>query len=621
MNFLKRMCVGRVIRKYSFCTKLRKELGVSRLRQAKSTSKTAETAERIVRSVKHFLEEDRNSIMAPGKRDTITRFKQKKQKRYITDSLKNLHLKYVKEANMNISYSLFCRMRPFWIVQPKLSDRDTCMCIIHENAKLKVQKLKQLGVLEDSNLDEIAKQLCCAKSEVGKSCMFRECKGCRDKKLIVNKKSEQETFYWEWQQVKEQREKKNGGKLAQYVVKMVTKVKLKCTIIQLISRLEESMNRRVCRHIYCMRHQFEILRQKKLELTEQETMIHVDFSENFTCKFAKQVQSAHFGSNNIQITLHTGVLYLHDGNFFPFCTISSSARHDPAAIWAHLSPVLDWVQTDYQAVQKIHFVSDGPTTQYKNRNHIFLLEKEMYKRELHATWNYTEAGHGKGAPDGVGGALKRTADRLIALGKDIPTADVFYQIMKKETTIRLMYIEQEIIENFETPEKVPAVEGIMKVKQVLTANPSQQNQNSLLQGQIMTRQLSCFCKQFCKCYNSRIFMMSASSGTSVVESVNLGDPVSSHGTRQQFSAGDWCLVLWEDDIYPGLIIKDEPQCQKVKVQALHPSTQNRFTWPEEEDVLFYKYEDVVGLIPKPSKVSHNLFTLDKEAVKHYGLII
>ena len=159
---------------------LRKELGVSRLIQAKSTSKTAETAERIVRSVKHFLEEDRNSIMVPGKRDTIIRFKQKKQKRYITDSLKNLHLKYVKEANMNISYSLFCRMRPFWIVQPKLSDRDTCMCIIqdtcmciiHENAKLKVQKLKQLRGLEDSNLDEIAKPLCCAKSEVGESCMF-----------------------------------------------------------------------------------------------------------------------------------------------------------------------------------------------------------------------------------------------------------------------------------------------------------------------------------------------------------------------------------------------------------------------------------------------------------------
>lgn len=37
------------------------------------------------------------------------------------------------------------------------------------------------------------------------------------------------------------------------------------------------------------------------------------------------------------------------------------------------------------------------------------------------TWNYSESGHGKGAPDGVGGTLKRTADQLIAEGKDLAT--------------------------------------------------------------------------------------------------------------------------------------------------------------------------------------------------------
>lgn len=36
------------------------------------------------------------------------------------------------------------------------------------------------------------------------------------------------------------------------------------------------------------------------------------------------------------------------------------------------------------------------------------------------SWNYYEAGHGKGAPDGIGGYLKRIADGLVARGTDIP---------------------------------------------------------------------------------------------------------------------------------------------------------------------------------------------------------
>lgn len=39
------------------------------------------------------------------------------------------------------------------------------------------------------------------------------------------------------------------------------------------------------------------------------------------------------------------------------------------------------------------------------------------------SWNYSETGHGKGAPDGVGGVLKRTADHIVARGNDIPNID------------------------------------------------------------------------------------------------------------------------------------------------------------------------------------------------------
>lgn len=44
----------------------------------------------------------------------------------------------------------------------------------------------------------------------------------------------------------------------------------------------------------------------------------------------------------------------------------------------------------------------------------------------HVKWNYTEAGHGKGPADGVGGAIKRTADDLVNAGNDIPDAETLY---------------------------------------------------------------------------------------------------------------------------------------------------------------------------------------------------
>ena len=120
----------------------------------------------------------------------------------------------------------------------------------------------------------------------------------------------------------------------------------------------ESLNKFVCKH------QFQSLQKKKKELA-----IHIDFSEHFNCKHAEQVQSAHFGASHSQVTLHTGVLYT---------------------------------------------ATDGPTTQYCNWRNLYLFLSEIRETGfVKATRNFTEAGHGKAAPDGVGRALKCKQIRLL----------------------------------------------------------------------------------------------------------------------------------------------------------------------------------------------------------------
>lgn len=80
-----------------------------------------------------------------------------------------------------------------------------------------------------------------------------------------------------------------------------------------------------------------------------------------------------------------------------------------------MSPVLDHVKTHYPSVNVVHFFSDGPCTQYRQKGNFYMFSTELFKQGFQkGTWSFFEAGHGKGAPDGVGGVLKRTADRLIS---------------------------------------------------------------------------------------------------------------------------------------------------------------------------------------------------------------
>ena len=126
-------------------------------------------------------------------------------------------------------------------------------------------------------------------------------------------------------------------------------------------------------------------------------LIHVDFSENYSCKYSSQVQAVHFGASHQQATLHTGVLYV-GRHPEPVCfnTISPSRHKGPPAIWQHLHPVLDYLQAQHPQVSVLHFLSDGPCTEYKQRGAV----RRGFKA---GSWKFSEASHRKGAPDGAGG--------------------------------------------------------------------------------------------------------------------------------------------------------------------------------------------------------------------------
>lgn len=79
----------------------------------------------------------------------------------------------------------------------------------------------------------------------------------------------------------------------------------------------------------------------KTNLKSNEAIIHTDFSENFACKLAAEVQSFHFGDSTNQVSLHTGIMYTSQEKPLLFATVSPNREHGPAAIWAHLKPILE----------------------------------------------------------------------------------------------------------------------------------------------------------------------------------------------------------------------------------------------------------------------------------------
>lgn len=165
--------------------------------------------------------------------------------------------------------------------------------------------------------------------------------------------------------------------------------------------------------------------------------MHIDFSENYSLKYGAEVQSFHLGGNRQQVSLHTAVIHNHDfatGSVAPtsMCTISRCLRHDAPAVWVHLIIIIDETTKSNPFIDTIHMLSDSPTSQYRNKFVFYLISqlKNDFAQIEKVTWSYSEAGHGKGAPDSVGAVMKRTADHIVNFGHDILSTKVKTSLLR-----------------------------------------------------------------------------------------------------------------------------------------------------------------------------------------------
>ena len=445
------------------------------------------------RAVQNFFEDDSNSRMAAGKKEFITRKTVRKQKRYLLDTIFNLYKKFM-TGNFKISYQTFCRLRPFWVVKPKAQNRDTCLCIVHSNIDMKLSALHTANILTYNNHQKLLEDLCCDRYNV--DCLARSCHTCLNKNPKYKEFNDRKVIkYKMWvcerQQIHDFKTKKP---------RLVTKYLIKTFEVhprQLITHLQEALQK-FLDHQRNIVHQYKAMNDLKSNLQDEEVLIHVDFSENYCTKYAEEIQAFHFGGSRAQLSLHTVVVYLRN-SILSFCTVSKNIAHSPAAIWTHLRPIF---KTLPRGIKRVHFLSDGPVTQYRNKTMFFIMATKLSEEISdikNFTWNYTESGHGKGAPDGIGATCKRTADFVVNSGGDINNIDQFVKVIQERClSITCIAIDgkdiQAMVDKVEgEASNQKSFKGTLDVHQVAGVYSSSILGLSTKCKTLIMKSLSCFC--------------------------------------------------------------------------------------------------------------------------------
>lgn len=281
-NDAHKVVVGPILKKYRLLAEAKAKLAVSdkgirKFGSGPSTSKQhARRTNPAAPVIREFFLRDDVSMPTAGKRETITRAKNKKQKRILTDSLKNLFEKFRSEFTIHkVSYTTFTRFRPFYVVPPPPAEkRETMKCKIHYNAELKALKLHHHGVLKSGNLSALVENVVCSTEE--RACMYRECRQCKDNMIHIYadttlRSSKEKITYSEWNSVKEQRQS-HKGEIEVQVTKKVTK---EDSITNLCVTFEDDFQA-LLMHEYRISHQFKSIRQLKETLKENECILQID---------------------------------------------------------------------------------------------------------------------------------------------------------------------------------------------------------------------------------------------------------------------------------------------------------------------------------------------------------
>lgn len=403
--------------------KVRREYGVLGEMPHVKGWKLPETTKQLVLD---FYNDDEYSRIQPGKKDSVSVGGIHMQKRLLLLNLKELY-KLFKEKyqhlNLKIGWSTFCALRPKWcIIAGASGTHNVCVCIYHQNCKL---KLKALGINE--SLKDIMPALVCDSSS--KTCMLGLCAKCPSVDTIATKLKNKVKSKTASQGLSEETEATEDPfeeeiDLDEFYLddpikyKEWTKtdgsdlVSKTCKVRELIDLSAHALKKLVPHHFISV-DQAAFLRKYKEEMGRNQAVIMMDFAMNYSCLIQDASQSYHWSKKGV--TVHPVVIYLKDENnevqHENLCFISDDLVHDVSMVKLIQEKTITFIKEKYPHVNEVMYMTDGCAGQYKNCFSFLNLCKHFHMYGIKATWCFFATSHGKSPCDGIGGTVKREATK------------------------------------------------------------------------------------------------------------------------------------------------------------------------------------------------------------------
>ena len=238
--------------------------------------------------------------------------------------------------------------------------------------------------------------------------------------------------------------------------------------------------------------------------------------------------------------------------------------------------------------------------------------------EITASWQYFEAGHGKGPCDGVGGTAKRQADSAVKRQIcSIQNADDFYAWGCTQESSNLHYMFVSSTKCNDTYEELKQL-NIKPVKSTMNVH----SVVPLADNCIAVRDTSCFCHD---CFSDGLFHPQCSGWTthiiestvvqsnqdtdmnnnnlsvndvSAQEHINADDIV-----RHQYGTNTFVAALYDEKWYISKILEYDPEDNSYQMSFMTEGSNKRgvtFKWPEKEDILWLPHSDIVCAVEEPT---------------------
>jgi tRNA uridine 5-carbamoylmethylation protein Kti12 len=186
--------------------------------------------------------------MTTGLKQTITKQKDKRQKRFMLDILRNLYMKYESENNERISFTTFWRLKPF--------------CKTSENLSFMVKVLFRHQVISTPNTNILVQQVVCSTQRM--NCMYGNCEKCQEKQ-IETKPFDQNlpVVYSQWVSEKEKREFQNRNQRSH----CHQKKRGGDQFMDLLARVHNELWLKYRKHFFNIKNQFNHYRTTRETLT------------------------------------------------------------------------------------------------------------------------------------------------------------------------------------------------------------------------------------------------------------------------------------------------------------------------------------------------------------------